>query len=398
MLLTFLSAVTVYRREMSCNHVYTEDDDMHTSVKDHRKVDGERSDRWEECTEELLESAGAYCSGQPLQPLFDVALSLWASICFGFLTQGKVEEKTGQWLSPSSLSSMRHKRESLQICHNTRSGALVHHSGSITRDLPADVQVHLLSFLHPKDVVSFACTSRSSLAVVDKGETSMTLWRTLWRRDYAWLVHSWSVGIDALLRSQPFPEVIDKHFYFMFGQSYVNYILAGKNSFEQCLIGLHGHIFDITAFLNIHPGSPDTLMVQSGKDATKYFEDMTHSSGARRLVQSFCVVVDDFCFKDGCGSRPTALTDASGPLVPRAVEAPTVPMARTREPSRPGTLQSIRREFVKQERLMAHRVRTRFASNPNVLSHVNTFYDPFRREWKAWYTDDQFETVYIDTI
>jgi cytochrome b involved in lipid metabolism len=398
-LLTLLSALTVYRREMSCNRVYTEDDDIHANVKDRHKVVGEASDRWEESTEELLEGAGAYCSGQPLQPLFDVALSLWASICFDFLTQGEVEEKKGQWLlPPSDVSSMRRKRESLGICHSTRSEAHAHHSDNITRDLPADVQVHLLSFLHPKDVVSFACTSRSSLAIVDKGETSMTLWRTLWRRDYAWLVHSWSVGIDALRRSQPFQEVVDKRFYFMFGQSYVNYILAGHNSFEQCLVGLHGHIYDITAFLHVHPGSPDTLMVQSGKDATKYFEDMTHSSGARHIARSVCVVVDGFCFEDGCGVHPTVLTGASGPLVPRAMEAPTIPMARTREQPHPGTLQSIRREFLKQQRLMAHKVRTRFASNPNVLSHVNLFYDPFRCEWKAWYTDDQFKTVYIDTI
>jgi hypothetical protein len=47
---------------------------------------------------------------------------------------------------------------------------------------------------------------------------------------------------------------------------------------------------------------------------------------------------------------------------------------------------------------MANKVGKRFASNPNVLSHVNAFYDPFRREWRAWYTDAKFETVYIDAV
>jgi hypothetical protein len=400
-LLTLLSAVTVYRREMSCNHVYTEDDDIHArSNKDRRKDNGEGADnKWEECTEELLEGAGAYCSGEPL---LAVMLSLWASVCLGCLTQNEMGDKTGQWFSSSDSSFMMHERESnMGSCHDHNVRSEAHPSDSITRDLPADVQVHLLSFLHPKDVVSFACTSRSSLALVDKGETSMTLWKTLWRRDYAWLVHSWSVGINALARSQPCQQVMDKRFYFLFGQSYVNYILTGQNSFQQCLVGLHGHIYDITSFLHMHPGSPDTLMVQAGKDATRFFEDMTHSSGARRLARSLCVVVDGLISGEGCGVRPTTLTGATctaGPLIPKTVEAPTVPMARTREPPRPGTLQCIQKEFVKQERIMANKVRRRFASDPNVLSHVNAFYDPFRREWNAWYTDAQFETVYIDAI
>jgi cytochrome b involved in lipid metabolism len=323
-------------------------------------------------------------------------LSLWANVCFGCLLQGEVEDKTGIWLSSSD--SLMHKRENVGNCHDVRSRTPQHPSDSITRDLPPDVQVHLLSFLHPRDIVTFACTSRSSLALVDKGETSMTLWKTLWRRDYAWLVHSWSVGINALARSQPCQQVIDKRFYFLFGQSYVNYTLAGQNSLEQCLVGLHGHIYDITPFLHAHPGSPDTLMVQAGKDATRFFEDMTHSSGARRLARSLCVVVDGLVSGEGCGVRPTILTGATGPLVPRAAEAPTVPMARTREPTRPGTLECIQKEFLKEERIMANKVEKRFASNPSVLSHVNAFYDPFRREWRAWYTDAKFETVYIDAV
>jgi hypothetical protein len=141
-------------------------------------------------------------------------------------------------------------------------------------------------------------------------------------------------------------------------------------------------------------------MVQAGKDATKFFEDMNHSSGARRVAQSLCVVVNTFCLEDGCGLRPTVLTGTVGDQqhVPTAVEAPTVPMARTKDPRHAGTLQSIRCEFQRQEQEMANLVSSRCASNPNVLSHVNVFYDPFCREWKGWYTSTQFETVYIEQI
>ena len=112
---------------------------------------------------------------------------------------------------------------------------------------------------------------------------------------------------------------------------------------------------------------------------------MTHSSGARRLARSLCVVVDGLISGEGCGVRPTTLTGATctaGPLIPKTVEAPTGPMAKTREPPRPGTLQCIQKEFLKQERIMANKVRRRFASDPNVLSHVNAFTTPFDESGK----------------
>lgn len=379
-LVTLLSAVTVYRREMSCNRVYTSAEEEVLRAKRRRKEEGgvqddeTVSDEWEECAEELLEGAGAYCSGEPLLP---VVLKLWASMFF--------ESLTTERSMIASHPSHRHK---------------VAATDRITRDLPSDVQVHLLSYLHPKDVVSYACTSRSSLAIVDRGETSKALWKTLWLRDFAWAVHSWAPGIEAFRRSQPVEQTFDKEFYFLFGQSFINYILAGQNTFEQCLVGIHGHVYDIGGFLHAHPGSPETLMVQAGKDATKFFEDMNHSSGARRLAQSLCVVVNTFCLEDGCGLRPTALTSTIGDQqdVPAAVKAPTVPMARTKEPRHAGTLQSVRSEFRRQEQEKADQASSRCASNPNVLSHVNVFYDPFRREWKAWYTSTHIETVYIEEI
>ena len=372
-LITLLSAVTVYRREMSCNRVYTEGD----RVKSRRKGSYELSDRWEESTEDLLEGAGAYCSGEPL---YAVALSLWTTIiCFGSL--------------PEESKDSFHQHERASVSFKARQCSTP--SNNIVSVLPSDVQVHVLTYLHPKDVVNFACASRSCRDIVDTGETSLALWRTLWHRDYAWVVHSWSVGRNALSRSQPLQTVMNKQFYFWFGQSYMNYVLAAQNTMESCLIGLHGHIYDLSLFLHAHPGSPDTLRVQAGKDATRYFEDMNHSSGARRLALSMCVLVDGFCFEDGCGLHPTSNTEASHPL-PSTVEAPTVPMTRVQR--RPGNLQSVRSKFLDQESQIVREMTRRFASNPNVLSHVNVYYDPFQRKWKGWYTDKQFETVYVDGI
>ena len=265
-----------------------------TGSRQRRRKGGDDDDtvsfQWEESAEELLEGAGAYCSGEPLMP---VVLKLCAGIFYDSLTMGNRN------LASSMISS-----------HPSHSH--LESTDCITRDLPADVQVHLLSYLHPRDVVNFACTSRASLDVVDQGETADALWKTLWKRDYGWTVTDFVPGIEALCRSQPVEHAIDKSFYFLFGQSFINYILAGQNTYENCLVGLHGHIYDITAFMHTHPGSPETLMIQSGKDATKFFEDMNHSSGARRLAQSLCVVVNSSCIEGGCGLQPTTQTHIAG--------------------------------------------------------------------------------------
>src|SRR6476646_12137497 len=64
-----LSAMTVYRREMSCNHCYTEQDpDAPAEISGEVKLCDEVAE-WDEVrTEELLESVGLYCSGASLLP------------------------------------------------------------------------------------------------------------------------------------------------------------------------------------------------------------------------------------------------------------------------------------------------------------------------------------------
>ena len=53
---------------------------------------------------------------------------------------------------------------------------------------------------------------------------------------------------------------------------------------QRCLVGLHGGIYDLSHFLNEHPGSPETLLDNAGSDATGFFEDVGHSRVARRFA------------------------------------------------------------------------------------------------------------------
>ncbi|KAF0764500.1 cytochrome b5-like isoform X2 [Aphis craccivora] len=46
-------------------------------------------------------------------------------------------------------------------------------------------------------------------------------------------------------------------------------------------------IYDVTEFLNDHPGGEEVLLEQAGKDATEEFEDVGHSSDAREVMQKY---------------------------------------------------------------------------------------------------------------
>jgi cytochrome b involved in lipid metabolism len=46
---------------------------------------------------------------------------------------------------------------------------------------------------------------------------------------------------------------------------------------EKCIITIHGQQYDVSSFLEEHPGGADILKDLHGKDATKDFEDVGHS-------------------------------------------------------------------------------------------------------------------------
>jgi len=213
--------------------------------------------------------------------------------------------------------------------------------------LPNDAFIHICSFLHPRDVTKLACLNRTSSIQANDNE----LWKFLWYRDYGNVLLKWRVGRQVLHSSlarlsqtksilnksskskfasfsthiydsisletsleQYFedfwacesiqnlpnqsgskPRMVVKsikEFYFVFGEAFTNYMLAGRNSLQECLLGLHGHIFDFTQFSEYHPGLVDPILWQCGRDATQFFEEVPHSRGARDIARELCVLVN----------------------------------------------------------------------------------------------------------
>ncbi|KAM4744083.1 cytochrome b5 type B isoform 2-T2 [Anableps anableps] len=52
---------------------------------------------------------------------------------------------------------------------------------------------------------------------------------------------------------------------------------------------IHNKVYDITSFLEEHPGGEEVLLEQAGADATESFEDVGHSTDAREMLQQYYI-------------------------------------------------------------------------------------------------------------
>jgi hypothetical protein len=400
-LLAALGAITVFRREMSCNHIYVEHESRDSS--DDRSTTIASIDWDEEEAEDMLEGAGLYCSGSSLMPVF-----LLLAKAFSGCEEAKsdiLQKLRRAWNEMSTevvlkragifISALFGRNSNLPTAI-TISNSSEDEPNSFAKDLPPDVHVNILSFLHPRDVVNLACLNKSMRRLVENGETATNIWKTLWYRDYSWIVESWDVGRQALRRSAiTCTPHFDKDFYFRFGLGYQNYVMAGHDSTDRCLVGLHGHIYDMTPFIMSHPGSPETVMVHAGRDATAFFNNMRHSMVALRLARTMCVAVDmSRIDRDCCGVRPTSNTDGTGTLPP-LVQQPIT--KRPEMPSQSPSLMTIRAAFLREEE-SARLSAAEKVSDPSIIGEVNVYYDPFHREFKAWYLNTNLDTVFVSQI
>ncbi|XP_077569950.1 cytochrome b5 type B [Stigmatopora nigra] len=52
---------------------------------------------------------------------------------------------------------------------------------------------------------------------------------------------------------------------------------------------IHDKLYDVTSFLEEHPGGEEVLLEQAGSDATESFEDVGHSTDAREMLQQYYI-------------------------------------------------------------------------------------------------------------
>ncbi|KAI1840218.1 hypothetical protein JX265_010786 [Neoarthrinium moseri] len=56
------------------------------------------------------------------------------------------------------------------------------------------------------------------------------------------------------------------------------------NTNDDIWIILHGVVYNVSKYLENHPGGPELLLEVAGQDATKFFEEALHSEDARDIL------------------------------------------------------------------------------------------------------------------
>lgn len=52
---------------------------------------------------------------------------------------------------------------------------------------------------------------------------------------------------------------------------------------------IENKIYDVTKFLDDHPGGEEILIEQAGKDSTEVFNDVSHSADAKELMKTYLI-------------------------------------------------------------------------------------------------------------
>merc|ERR1712228_616687 len=52
---------------------------------------------------------------------------------------------------------------------------------------------------------------------------------------------------------------------------------------------IHDKVYDVTKFLDEHPGGEEILVEHAGQDATEPFEDVGHSTDARDMMKDYLI-------------------------------------------------------------------------------------------------------------
>ncbi|URE04173.1 cytochrome [Musa troglodytarum] len=73
------------------------------------------------------------------------------------------------------------------------------------------------------------------------------------------------------------------------GKIYTLAEVLTHNSPKDCWLIINGKVFDVTKFLEDHPGGEEVLLASIGKDASDDFEDIGHSTTARAMMDEYCV-------------------------------------------------------------------------------------------------------------
>uniref|UniRef100_A0A7E4VJV6 Cytochrome b5 n=1 Tax=Panagrellus redivivus TaxID=6233 RepID=A0A7E4VJV6_PANRE len=86
------------------------------------------------------------------------------------------------------------------------------------------------------------------------------------------------------------------------------------NHNKDCWIVIGNKVYDVTKFLEEHPGGCEVLLEKAGEDRTEAFEDVGHSSDAREMKEEYLVgdIVDAEKQKYSYDEKPAQIPTSTG--------------------------------------------------------------------------------------
>ncbi|KAI4369820.1 hypothetical protein MLD38_018224 [Melastoma candidum] len=103
----------------------------------------------------------------------------------------------------------------------------------------------------------------------------------------------WEGGRVARIRPLPIPWLGVKDFGKKMGsldpKLHAFEEVAKHNDKNDCWLIISGKVYNVTSFLDDHPGGDEVLLTATEKDATDDFEDVGHSDSAREMLEKYYV-------------------------------------------------------------------------------------------------------------
>eukprot|EP00475_Leptophrys_vorax_P028629 TRINITY_DN41586_c0_g1_i1.p1 TRINITY_DN41586_c0_g1~~TRINITY_DN41586_c0_g1_i1.p1 ORF type:complete len:137 (-),score=18.71 TRINITY_DN41586_c0_g1_i1:98-508(-) len=65
--------------------------------------------------------------------------------------------------------------------------------------------------------------------------------------------------------------------------------VSQHNTEKDCWLIVNDKVYDVTKFMDDHPGGSDVMVSSTGKDATDDFEDIGHSKTARDMLEQYYI-------------------------------------------------------------------------------------------------------------
>lgn len=146
--------------------------------------------------------------------------------------------------------------------------------------LPRELLLFVLQHLEPAELILSVARVCSTLA---QAATDDDLWRALLHARYAVLLQTVFGGVVPPPQRAIADESWRSHF-FSFGATWM--AQAWKTA-GRVVMKIDGELYDVTPFLDAHPGGAELLEEAAATDATAVFDAVGHSPNARRILQRY---------------------------------------------------------------------------------------------------------------